>query len=49
VYTGCIEGRIFVSNLAKGTVMTQLEPMKGSINLLTLTDNNQFLLVAPQG
>lgn len=24
VYTGCIEGRIFVSNLAKGTVMSQL-------------------------
>lgn len=23
--------------------------MKGTINLLTLTDNNQYLLVAPQG
>jgi hypothetical protein len=23
--------------------------MKGSINLLTLTDNNQYLVVAPQG
>ena len=23
--------------------------MKGAINLLTLTDNNQYLLVAPQG
>jgi hypothetical protein len=23
--------------------------LKGTINLLTLTDNNQYLLVAPQG
>lgn len=27
----------------------QTEPMKGTINLLTLTENNQYLLVAPQG
>jgi hypothetical protein len=49
IFTGCIEGKVFASSLNKGTVISQLEPMKGTINLLTLSDNNQYLLVAPQG
>lgn len=49
VYTGCIEGRVFASNINKGTVIGQIEPFKGTINFLTLSDNNQYLLVAPQG
>lgn len=49
IFTGCIEGRIFVSNLNKGTVIGQFEPFKNIINLLFLTDNNQYALVAPQG
>ena len=49
VYTGCIEGKVFASNINKGTVIGQVEPFKGTINFLTLSDNNQYLLVAPQG
>jgi hypothetical protein len=48
-WTGCIEGKVFASNLNKGAVVGQLEPFKGTINLLSLSDNNQYLLVAPQG
>jgi hypothetical protein len=49
VYTGCIEGNIFATSLAKGIVTARAEKLKGAINLLALTDNNQYLMVAPQG
>lgn len=49
IFTGCIEGKVFATSLNKGTVMGQLEPLKGAINLLAFTDNNQYLMVAVQG
>ena len=40
---------MYASNLNKGVVIGQVQQMKGSINQLSLSDNNQCLLVAPQG
>ena len=47
VATGCIEGKVFLSNLTKGNILGGFDVFKGSINCLSFADN--YLLVAPQG
>lgn len=37
VYTGCIEGKVYASNLNKGTTIGSIDEIKTAINLLALT------------
>lgn len=39
IVSGCIEGRVYSSNLVKGNILGSLDQLKGSINSLCMADN----------